>query len=387
MRILFSSTWGYGHIFPMVPLARACAALGHDVRWATSVDGCAHVAAAGINAVPAGLSRESIDTLVESTRVSATGVRPEDRAAFVFPRMFGAAATPIMFADLLPIARDWGAQLLVHEHAELAAPLVGALLGIPAITHAFGGAIPTAILDDASARLAPLWAEHGLSIPDHAGCFTASYLDICPPRVQTVSTGHITRIQPLRPVPYTGEPTSEMLEVLAMSGEPLVYVTLGTVQGQSANQVAVLQSVIEGLDGLGVRILVTVGPGGDPGALGRQAAHVAVRRFVSQTDVLPRCAAVVSHAGSGTVLGALSEGLPQLCLPQAADQFRNADGVVAAGAGIALHPAYATPDVIGAAVRRIMVEEQFRHAAAGIADDIRAMPAPEVVAAGLVRLT
>ncbi len=35
MRILFSSTWGFGHIFPMVPLARACAALGHDVRWAT----------------------------------------------------------------------------------------------------------------------------------------------------------------------------------------------------------------------------------------------------------------------------------------------------------------------------------------------------------------
>jgi UDP:flavonoid glycosyltransferase YjiC (YdhE family) len=371
----------------MVPLARACAALGHDVRWATSVDGCAHVAAAGITAVPAGLSPESIDALVQSIRTAATGVRPEDRAAFVFPRMFGAAATPIMFADLLPIARDWGAQLLVHEHAELAAPLVGALLGIPAVTHAYGGAIPAAILDEARERLAPLWDEHGLSIPDHAGCFTAPYLDICPPRVQTVATDHITNIQPLRPVPYTGEPTSELPDVLAASGAPLVYVTLGTVQGQAANQVAVLQAVIDGLNGLGVGILVTVGPGGDPGALGRQPAHVTVRRFVSQTDVLPRCAAVVSHAGSGTVLGALDEGLPQLCLPQAADQFRNAEGVVAAGAGLALHPTDATPDLIGSAVRRIMGEERFRHAAAGIADDIRAMPSPEDVAAVLVGLT
>ena len=64
---------------------------------------------------------------------------------------------------------------------------------------------------------------------------------------------------------------------------------------------------------------------------------------MSQTSVLPHCTAVVSHAGSGTVLGALGTGLPQLCLPQAADQFRNAAGVSAAGAGLALHPDNATP--------------------------------------------
>lgn len=387
MRVLFSSTWGHGHIFPMVPLARAFLALGHEVRWATSGDSSALVNEAGIAAIPAGMPATAIGALVTGTHAEMTGVRPEDRAGFVFPRMFGAAATPAMLADLLPIARAWQPQLLVHEHAELAAPLVGALLGIPAVTHAFGGAIPVAIVDDAADRLASLWAEHGLSIPEHAGCFVGPYLDICPRAVQTVSMDHIPVVQPLRPVSYTGGPSSVKPGVLPSPGGRLVYVTLGTVRGQSQNQVAVLRAAIESLRSFDVRILVTVGPGGDPGALGPQPPHVTVARYVSQTEVLPRANAVVSHAGSGTVLGALAGGLPQLCLPQAADQFRNSRGVTTAGAGLSLHPDEATPYAIGVSLRGILHDESFRRAAVGIADDIRAMPSPDLVAAELARLT
>jgi hypothetical protein len=48
--------------------------------------------------------------------------------------------------------------------------------------------------------------------------------------------------------------------------------------------------------------------------------------------------------GSGTLLGALAHGIPQLCLPQGADQFRNAHTFEATGAGIALIGADATTD-------------------------------------------
>ena len=386
VRVLFSSTWGYGHIFPMIPLARAFVAAGHEVRWATSVDSCPIVAAAGIDAVPVSLSHQALGEIQQRSRPAMAEIRPEDKAAFVFPRMFGAAVAPATLADLLPIAQDWRPQLLVHEQAELAAPLVGALLGIPAVTHAFGGAVPVAFVDEAGERLAPMWAEHGRTVPEHAGCFASTYLDICPPKVQTVPLGHIKTVQPLRPVAYTGEPMGVLPEVLARQGDPLVYITLGSVQGQSTNHPAVLQAAIDSLDGLDVRILVTVGPGGDVAALGAQPSHVTVERYVSQTEVLPHCVAVVSHAGSGTVLGSLGAGLPQLCMPQAADQFRNSAGVVGAGAGLALHPDDATPEAIGAAVRRILVEDVFRQAARGIADDIRAMPAPEDVVDTLVRL-
>jgi UDP:flavonoid glycosyltransferase YjiC (YdhE family) len=48
-----------------------------------------------------------------------------------------------------------------------------------------------------------------------------------------------------------------------------------------------------------------------------------------------------------------------------------------------LQPHEATPDAISHAVRRILVEESFRAAAVGVANDIRTMPTPSEVAAAL----
>ena len=109
---------------------------------------------------------------------------------------------------------------------------------------------------------------------------------------------------------------------------------------------------------------MTVGPHGDPAALGPQPAHVMVERYVSQTAVLPLCAAVVSHGGSGTVFGAAGLGLPQVCLPQAADQFRNTAGVVGSGAGIGLHPDQADGAAGGrGGAQRCCTTREFRAAA------------------------
>jgi UDP:flavonoid glycosyltransferase YjiC (YdhE family) len=52
---------------------------------------------------------------------------------------------------------------------------------------------------------------------------------------------------------------------------------------------------------------------------------------------------VVSHGGGGTILAALSRGLPLVLLPQGADQFHNAERVAEVKAGIALTPSEATP--------------------------------------------
>lgn len=382
MRILFSSTYGHGHIYPMVPLAFACVAAGHEVRWATSGDACPLVAAAGLEAVPAGMTGQVLCDTVDLLKAHAATLAPPSRAAFMFPHMFGAAFAPAMLPDLLAVAGDWKADLLVHENGELASPLVGALLGVPSVTHAFGGAIPAAFIADAGERLAPLWAEHGLPLPAYAGCFTSLYLDICPPEVQTVSTRHIDAVQAMRPVAWAGAEKGELPACLREDGPPLVYLTLGTVQ----NHAPVLAAAVEALAQLPVRVLVTVGPDGHPEALGEQPSHVTVERFVPQTEVLPRCAAVVSHAGSGTFLGTLAEGLPQLCLPQAADQFRNAEGGVQSGAALALRPDEATPLAIADAVRRLLDDPSYRTAAQSLAEQIRGMPAPEQVVPVLERL-
>jgi len=285
--------------------------------------------------------------------------------------------------DLLPLARDWSPDLLVHEAAELASPLVGAVLDVPSVTHSFGGAVPAAVLAEAGDLLSELWTGHGVEPRPYAGSFTCAYLDICPTSVQTQPLDHIAARQPLRPVPYTGEAAGALPAIVQDTDRtPLVYLTLGTVQ----NHGPVLSAAVHGLAGLDARVLVAVGPDGDTAALGRQPAHVSVQRWVCQSEVLPRCAVVVSHAGSGTFLGALAHGLPQLCLPQAADQFRNSHAAVETGAGLKLHPDQATPTAVADAVRRLLTEESFRRAALVLAGEIQAMPAPAEVVRLLERL-
>ena len=375
MRVLFSSTWGYGHVFPMVPLAQACLAAGHDVLWVASEPAGPLLEAAGIPYSAAGLDAQGVRDVTRRNALHIQTLPPQDRAAFAFPHMFGAWATPAMAAQLLPLAHEWRPDLLVHEAAELAAPLVGAVLDLPTVTHSFGGAVPPSFLTEAGSRLEHLWSGHGLVPPQHAGCFRSGYLDICPASVQPIDPVHIPARQALRPVPWTGPRAEALPAYLQHDGRPLVYLTLGTVN----NHAPVLTTAVEALGALPVRVLVTVGLDGDPAVFGAQPRHVTIERWVPQSQVLEHCDVVASHAGSGTFLGALAAGLPQLCLPQAADQFRNASAGVRRGAALALVPDVATGEAIASAVMRLLDERSFRKAAEEVSAEIAAMPSPAEV--------
>ena len=95
----------------------------------------------------------------------------------------------------------------------------------------------------------------------------------------------------------------------------------------------------------------------------------------------------MSHAGSGTFLGALAAGRPQLCLPLAADQFRNAEGGAAGGAALVLAPGEVTAAAVTDAVTRLLTEEAFATRARAVSAEIAGMPSPadvvEVLAASV----
>ena len=129
-----------------------------------------------------------------------------------------------------------------------------------------------------------------------------------------------------------------------------------------------------------------MGPAGNPDDMGDQPPNVRIERYVAQTLVLPLCQAVISHGGSGTMLQTLSLGLPQLCLPHAADQFMNAEAIAASGAGLALVPTEADAQSIAAAALRLLDEPGFRERAIGYRKEIVLMPSPDDVAKVLEQL-
>ena len=93
---------------------------------------------------------------------------------------------------------------------------------------------------------------------------------------------------------------------------------------------------------------------------------------------------MVSHAGSGTFLGALAAGRPSCASPLAADQFRNAEGGARSGAALVLTPAEVTASSVAEAVTRLMTDEAFGQRARAVSSEIAAMPSPADVAEVLV---
>jgi MGT family glycosyltransferase len=221
--------------------------------------------------------------------------------------------------------------------------------------------------------VAELWREHGLEPRPFAGTYDHLYLDIYPPSLQTGDTGHVEKIQLLRPTLIARDGAPE---------QPLVWVTFGTVWNED---LSLFSMVVEAARELPVRVVVTLGPGHDPDELGKQPANVRVADFIPQEQLLPKCSAVVCHAGSGTFLASLSAAVPQLLLPLAADQFLNAEAAARCGVALVLWPGEASVVSVRDALRSVLAETGVREAAERVSAEMAAMPSPESVADELAR--
>jgi MGT family glycosyltransferase len=128
-----------------------------------------------------------------------------------------------------------------------------------------------------------------------------------------------------------GPPLTTRTEDLAIDDgpEPLVLVSLST---SYQAQEEVIQRLVDTLGELPVRAVVTTGPAIDPTTI-RAAANTRIARFAPHDRLLPAASLVVTHGGLGTVMAALSHGVPLLCVPMGRDQFFNASRVAELGAG------------------------------------------------------
>jgi MGT family glycosyltransferase len=169
---------------------------------------------------------------------------------------------------------------------------------------------------------------------------------------------------------------------LPIEARPLVHLTFGTVVNRSEALVLATRALAD----LDARVVVTIGTDGDASLLDSPPSNVHVERFIPQTMLLPHCALVVSHGGSGTFLSALAHGVPQLALPQGADQFINASALEDGGAGLALRGAEVTIDSVRASVTRLLQESRYRRQAERYAREISEMPSADDVAARLEAL-
>ncbi len=147
--------------------------------------------------------------------------------------------------------------------------------------------------------------------------------------------------------------------------DPLVMVSLGTTY---MHHETAIERVVEALDSLPVRTILTLGSGLQEGEV-RVPKRTVVRRYVPHGAVLKHAALTITHAGIGTINAALTRGVPMLCLPFGRDQPGNANRVEALGAGRAIDRD-ASVEQIRAAASDILRDQGLRAGARRMAEII-----------------
>ena len=360
MKILFSSGPLYGHVNPMLSLALAARRAGHDVVFATARDLVPHVERFGVATWAVGL-----------THAEAGGSQHGE-----WLKYFAQAAMP-RAAELVPGAMDWRPELVVHEETELAGPVVAAACGARHVVHGLG-LVPSMKIWPAFAEAVGRIGEPWLPVAELAQRLQrATYLRLSPAALQPEMPPFWRHVLPLKPVMAPIAARDRLpFDLNVLPFQHSIHLTLGTV---FTHGIAVLREALKGLRDLGCNVIVAVGPDGDPDAFGPQPLHVRIERYVPHTLLLPRCRLVVSQGGAGVMFGALSLGLPQLLLPQGADQFGNAEALVRSGAGEALGNGEVSAVQIAASASRLLADARFTDAARTVQRELAAMPDADAV--------
>ena len=372
-RVLFTSCPAYGHLLPMLPLIRAAERAGHDVRVATGPDLLGPLAARGLEARPVGPAWE--EAWSAHNKVWADPDLPEDQKMMDgVVALFGTPALARL-ADLIEIAQEWRPEIVVHEVLEAAGPLLARRLAVPGVVHGFGPRFPlyAALLGPTGAAIGEpdLWAQAS----------NEPYLDICPPSLQPDDgPAPWPDATPLRPSAGEPGPLPPRVEEALANDRPVAYFTLGTVKNAEAADFRAGLTALADYDGV---VIATTGRPIDPAELGPLPANVIVEEFVPQAHVIERADLLVSHSGSGTMLGGLVHGVPQVALPRGTDQPMNAALLARAGAGLVVAPEDYAVDTIRSAVAEVTGDPAYRAAAERVRDEIADMPDADAVWAAI----
>jgi len=352
VRILFAFAGGQGHFDPLVPLASAAAAAGHDVAVTGRAELLPAIGDRGFEAIES--PGDQPDPAARMP-LSAYDQANEERAL----REWYAGMLARQRAEaLVAIGREWRADRIVRDEADFGAPVAAERLGIASACVLVVAAASFVRPELVAEPLARLRAEHGLTGRPRPGA-PELLLAPFPPSLRAAPGAFAFR---------GGDPP-------AADGDA-VYLTLGTVFNAESGDL--FPRALAGVREVGLPLVATTGRQIDPAELGPQPPHVRVQRWIPQAELLPWCRAVVSQGGSGIVMGALAHGLPSVLLPVGADQPHTAARCAELGAALVLDPLTATPEEIAAAVRTVLDDPAYTAAARRIREEIRALPGSDL---------
>src|SRR5260221_5427281 len=136
------------------------------------------------------------------------------------------------------------------------------------------------------------------------------------------------RADPRKNVVHVGpifeeQPSETKWDLPWQPDDPVPLVVVG-LSSQYMHHEEPMERILQSLADLPVHVLATTGLEMDAAEV-RAPEGMVVRQYVPHVAVLPHAAVVVTHAGTGTLMAALSHGVPLVCIPLGRDQPLNAE--------------------------------------------------------------
>ncbi|WP_284574987.1 macrolide-inactivating glycosyltransferase [Streptomyces sp. 2P-4] len=328
--IAMFSIAAHGHVNPSIEVIRELVARGHRVSYA----------------VPASFA----------DKVAETG------------------ATPVVWTSTLPTDDEpeaWGTELIDNIEPFLD----DAIQALPQLAAAFEGDEPDLVLHDITAYPAPVlahrWGVPAVSLSPNLVAWEGYEEEVAAPMTAGLRASERGRAYYARftawlaengidehPDRFVGRPRRSIvlipraLQPHADRVDPAVHTFVGACQGDRTDQgtwqrpeaAAGKKVLLVSLGSTFTRqpgfyracmeafgdlpdwhVVLQIGRFTDPADLGDIPANVEIHRWVPQLDILRQADAFITHAGAGGSQEGLATATPMVAVPQAVDQFGNAD--------------------------------------------------------------
>ncbi|MCI3271579.1 macrolide-inactivating glycosyltransferase [Streptomyces cylindrosporus] len=327
----------------------------------------------------------------------------------------------------------WGTELL--DHVELF--LADAIQALPQLAEAYEGDVPDLVLHDITAYparvLAHRWGVPAISLSPNLVAWEGYEEEVAEPmwaEPKNTARGqaYYARFQAwleengitLHPDAFVGRPDRSLvliprvLQPHADRVDESTYTFVGACQGDRSVQgecrrpdgveKVVLVSLgsaftdrpgfyrecVRAFGGLpGWHLVLQIGGQVDPARLGDVPSNVEVRSWVPQLAILRQADLFVTHAGAGGSQEGLATGTPMIAVPQAVDQFGNADMLESLGVARRLATEEATAEALRSTALALVddpeVVRRLKEIQAGMAQEGGTRRAVELIEAELPR--
>jgi hypothetical protein len=197
VKIMFASLAAYGHLYPMMPLAFACADAGHEVLIATGPPFLERLPLPTVPGYPPDLE---LDWAIEETRRRHPDLHDQDFSMAMFADVTAESVAPTMIEQCERMRPD----LVIFEGMITGVGVAASVLAIPAAAYAIGLA---------SFVYAPLhsltlnfqrdtWLQRDRTPPDGDDLLAQALINPAPPSVRQAD-GLTVPTVPVRSVAYS----------------------------------------------------------------------------------------------------------------------------------------------------------------------------------------